>query len=89
MKRRLVLARALLHDPDIILLDEPMLGVDVHGKHVLWDHIKELKESGKTFIVNTNDMLEAEVLFERLVITNPASICGPPSQPYCEFPLVS
>jgi len=89
MKRRLVLARALLHDPDIILLDEPMLGVDVHGKHVLWDHIKELKESGKTFIVNTNDMLEAEVLFERLVIIDPASICGPPSQLYCEFPLVS
>jgi ABC-2 type transport system ATP-binding protein len=68
MKRRLVLARALLHDPDIILLDEPTLGVDVHGKHVLWDHIKELKGTGKTFIVTTNDMLEAEVLFERLVI---------------------
>jgi ABC-2 type transport system ATP-binding protein len=68
MKRRLVLARALLHDPDIILLDEPTLGVDVHGKHVLWDHIKELKETGKTFIVTTNDMLEAETLFERLVI---------------------
>jgi ABC-2 type transport system ATP-binding protein len=68
MKRRLVLARALLHDPDIILLDEPTLGVDVHGKHVLWDHIKKLKETGKTFIVTTNDMLEAEVLFERLVI---------------------
>ena len=68
MKRRLVLARALLHDPDIILLDEPTLGVDVHGKHVLWNHIKQLKETGKTFIVTTNDMLEAEVLFERLVI---------------------
>jgi ABC-2 type transport system ATP-binding protein len=68
MKRRLVLARALLHDPDIILMDEPTLGVDVQGKHVLWEHIKHLKETGKTFLVTTNDMLEAEVLFERLVI---------------------
>lgn len=68
MKRRLVLARALLHDPGIILMDEPTLGVDVRGKHVIWDHIKQLKEAGKTFIVTTNDMLEAEVLFERLVI---------------------
>jgi ABC-2 type transport system ATP-binding protein len=68
MKRRLVLARALLHDPDIILFDEPTLGVDVQGRHVLWEHIQSLQAQGKTFIVSTNDMAEADALCDRLVI---------------------
>jgi len=68
MKRRLALARALLHDPEIILFDEPTTGVDVQGKHVLWDHIKEQQAQGKTFVVSTNDMAEADVLCDRLVI---------------------
>lgn len=68
MKRRLALARALLHDPQIILFDEPTLGVDVQGRHVLWDHIKALKELGKTFIISTNDMNEADALCDDLVI---------------------
>ncbi|MBN1313511.1 MAG: ATP-binding cassette domain-containing protein [Anaerolineae bacterium] len=68
MKRRLALARALLHDPHIILFDEPTLGVDVQGRHVLWEHMKTLKSRGKTFIVSTNDMNEASVLCDRLVI---------------------
>ena len=68
MKRRLVLARALLHDPDIILFDEPTQGVDVQGRHVLWEHIQSLQAQGKTFIVSTNDMAEADVLCDRLVI---------------------
>jgi ABC-2 type transport system ATP-binding protein len=68
MKRRLALARSLLHEPQIILLDEPTLGVDVQGRHVLWDHIKALKASGKTVIVSTNDMNEADTLCERLAI---------------------
>lgn len=68
MKRRLALARSLLHDPQIILLDEPTLGVDVQGRHVLWNHVKALKEQGKTVIVSTNDMNEADVLCERLAI---------------------
>jgi ABC-type multidrug transport system ATPase subunit len=68
MKRRLALARALLHDPEIILFDEPTLGVDVQGKHALWSYIKELQSKGKTFIVSTNDMLEADMLCDRLVI---------------------
>jgi len=68
MKRRLVLARALLHDPEIILFDEPTLGVDVQGRHVLWEHIRAQRALGKTLIVCTNNMTEADVLCDRLVI---------------------
>jgi ABC-2 type transport system ATP-binding protein len=68
MKRRLALARALLHDPDIILFDEPTLGVDVQGRHALWEHIKMQQTLGKTFVVSTNDMMEADGLCDRLVI---------------------
>lgn len=68
MKRRLALARALLHDPDVIFFDEPTLGVDVQGKHVIWEHIQEQRRLGKTFVVSTNDMMEADRLCDRLVI---------------------
>ena len=68
MQRRLALARALLHDPDVVFFDEPTLGVDVQGKHVLWEHIAAQREAGKTFIVSTNDMAEADELCDRLVI---------------------
>jgi ABC-2 type transport system ATP-binding protein len=70
MKRRLALARALLHDPDIILFDEPTLGVDVQGRHALWEHIKMQQTRGKTFIISTNDMMEADALCDRLVIVD-------------------
>jgi ABC-2 type transport system ATP-binding protein len=68
MKRRLVLARALLHGPKIILFDEPTLGVDVQGRHVLWELIKTQQSKGVTFIISTNDMAEADALCDRLVI---------------------
>jgi len=68
MKRRLALARALLHDPEVIFFDEPTLGVDVQGRHVLWEHIELLRAQGKTFIVSTNDMAEADALCDRLII---------------------
>jgi ABC-type multidrug transport system ATPase subunit len=68
MKRRLALARAMLHDPQIILFDEPTTGVDVHGRHALWAHIKALKAQGITFLISTNDMSEADTLCDRLVI---------------------
>lgn len=68
MKRRLALARALLHDPEIILFDEPTLGVDVQGRHALWEHVKAQQAQGKTFVVSTNDMAEADALCDRLVI---------------------
>lgn len=68
MKRRLALSRALLHAPEIILFDEPTQGVDVQGRHVLWEHIKSQQAEGITFIVSTNDMAEADTLCDRLVI---------------------
>jgi ABC-type multidrug transport system ATPase subunit len=68
MKRRLALARALLHNPEVILFDEPTLGVDVQGRHTLWEHIKEQQQLGKTFIVSTNNMHEADALCDRLAI---------------------
>jgi ABC-type multidrug transport system ATPase subunit len=68
MKRRLALARALLHDPQVILFDEPTLGVDVQGKYALWAHIREQQAQGKTFVVSTNDMAEADALCDRLMI---------------------
>ncbi len=68
MKRRLALARALLHDPEVVFFDEPTIGVDVQGRHALWDHIKTQQAEGKTFIVSTNDMTEADALCDRLVI---------------------
>ena len=68
MKRRLALARALLHDPEVILFDEPTLGVDVQGRHVLWKHIEALQAQGKNFVVCTNNMTEADVLCGQLVI---------------------
>jgi len=68
MKRRLVLARALLHNPEVIFFDEPTLGVDVQGRHVLWEHIKLQQQEGKTFFITTNDMNEADRLCERLMI---------------------
>jgi len=68
MKRRLVLARSLLHKPEIILFDEPTLGVDVQGKYVLWEHIREQQALGKTFVISTNNMAEAETICDRLLI---------------------
>ncbi|MCA9890700.1 MAG: ABC transporter ATP-binding protein [Caldilineae bacterium] len=68
MKRRLTLARAMLHDPKIILFDEPTTGVDVHGRHTLWSHIEDLKSQGITFLISSNDMSEVDALCDRLVI---------------------
>jgi ABC-2 type transport system ATP-binding protein len=54
MKRRLALARALLHDPKLLYLDEPTLGVDVQSRRALWDYILDLKKKGKTVLLTTN-----------------------------------
>ncbi len=68
MKRRLALARALLHDPEIIFFDEPTLGVDVQGRFALWDYIQQQCQGGKTFVISTNNMVEADNLCRRLLI---------------------
>lgn len=70
MKRRLALARALLHDPDVIFFDEPTLGVDVQGRFALWEHIQKQREEEKTFVISTNNMVEADTLCDRLLIVD-------------------
>ena len=68
MKRRLALARALLHKPDLLFLDEPTLGVDVHSRRALWDHVLDLKAHGKTLLLTTNYLEEANTLCDRIAI---------------------
>ncbi|HUJ74121.1 MAG TPA: ATP-binding cassette domain-containing protein [bacterium] len=68
MKRRLALARALLHDPLLVCLDEPTLGVDVQSREALWSYIRDLKTRGKTVVVTTNYLEEAQALCDRIAI---------------------
>jgi ABC-2 type transport system ATP-binding protein len=68
MKRRLNLACALLHDPDVILLDEPTVGVDPQSRNAIFDNIEALKRQGKTLLYTTHYMEEAERLCDRIVI---------------------
>ena len=68
MKRRLALARALLHDPEVIFFDEPTLGIDVQGRFALWEHIQQQRKDGKTFVISTNNMVEADTLCDRVLI---------------------
>jgi lipooligosaccharide transport system ATP-binding protein len=68
MRRRLSIARSLINDPDLLLLDEPTTGLDPQARHVLWDRLFELKERGVTLILTTHYMDEAEQLCDRLVV---------------------
>jgi lipooligosaccharide transport system ATP-binding protein len=68
MKRRLTLARALINDPDIIFLDEPTTGLDPQARHLIWDRLKQLTARGKTLILTTHFMDEAERLCNRLAV---------------------
>ncbi|HXR65128.1 MAG TPA: ATP-binding cassette domain-containing protein [Ktedonobacteraceae bacterium] len=74
MKRRLALARALLHNPDLLYLDEPTLGVDVQSRRALWDHIRLLRDQGKTILLTTNYLEEAEALCDRLAIMDHGTV---------------
>ncbi|MFX0173568.1 MAG: ABC transporter ATP-binding protein [Candidatus Hodarchaeota archaeon] len=74
MKRRLNFAIALVMKPEILFLDEPTAGLDPQGKHIVWDYIKELKERGKTIILTTHDMYEAEILSDRVMIIDKGKI---------------
>ncbi len=68
MKRRLTLARALVNNPDIIFLDEPTTGLDPQARHLIWDRLKQLKSAGKTLILTTHFMDEAERLCDTLIV---------------------
>lgn len=68
MKRRLTLARALVNDPDIVFLDEPTTGLDPQARHLIWERLKQLKVNGKTLLLTTHFMDEAERLCDRLIV---------------------
>jgi lipooligosaccharide transport system ATP-binding protein len=82
MKRRLVIARALINEPEMLLLDEPTTGLDPQARHLLWDRLYRLKQRGVTLCLTTHYMDEAEQLCDRLVVMDKAKIVaeGSPRQ---------
>jgi lipooligosaccharide transport system ATP-binding protein len=82
LKRRLTIARALINEPDLLLLDEPTTGLDPQARHLLWDRLYRLKQRGVTLVLTTHYMDEAEQLCDRLVVMDKAKIVaeGSPRQ---------
>src|SRR2546422_8872616 len=82
MKRRRTIARALAHEPELLLLDEPTTGLDPQARHLLWDRLYRLKRQGVTIVLTTHYMDEAEQLCDRLVVMDKAKIVaeGSPRQ---------
>ena len=74
MKRRLTIARALVNEPDLVLLDEPTTGLDPQARHLLWERLYQLKERGVTLLLTTHYMDEAEQLADRLVVMDQGKI---------------
>ena len=82
LKRRLTIARSLINDPEILLLDEPTTGLDPQARHVVWDRLFRLKQQGVTLVLTTHYMDEAEQLCDRLVVMDRGKIAaeGSPRQ---------
>jgi lipooligosaccharide transport system ATP-binding protein len=76
MKRRVTIARALINDPELLLLDEPTTGLDPQARHVLWDRLYRLKQRGVTLVLTTHYMDEAEQLCDRLVVMDQGRIAA-------------
>ncbi|MFO7573493.1 MAG: ATP-binding cassette domain-containing protein [Gaiellaceae bacterium] len=76
MKRRLTIARSLINDPQVLLLDEPTTGLDPQARHVVWDRLYRLKQSGVTLVLTTHYMDEAEQLCDRLVVMDKGKIAA-------------
>ncbi|MEV6906572.1 ABC transporter ATP-binding protein [Amycolatopsis sp. NPDC051071] len=76
MKRRLTIARSLVNDPELLLLDEPTTGLDPQARHLLWDRLFRLKAGGTTLIITTHYMDEAEQLCDRLVVMDNGRIAA-------------
>ena len=74
MKRRLTIARSLMSEPDLLLLDEPTTGLDPQARHILWDRLYRLKQRGVTLVLTTHYMDEAEQLCDRLVVMDQGRI---------------
>ncbi|MBI5899346.1 MAG: ATP-binding cassette domain-containing protein [Rhodocyclales bacterium] len=85
MKRRLTLARALVNDPELLLLDEPTTGLDPQARHLIWERLKRLLAQGKTILLTTHFMDEAERLCQRLAIIDHGRMVaeGPPRELIC------
>ena len=74
MKRRLQIAKALIHDPEILILDEPTAGVDIELRHMLWEFLKKINQEGKTILLTTHYIEEAEKLCDKIAIIDSGNI---------------
>ncbi len=74
LKRRVMLARAMVHDPELLILDEPTAGVDVNLRIELWQHLRDLNKAGKTIFLTTHYLEEVEALAKRIAIINRGNI---------------
>lgn len=75
MKRRLMIAKALVHKPKLLLLDEPTAGVDIELRESLWDFVRELHREGLTILLTTHYLQEAEILCDRIAVINKGELC--------------